>query len=147
MPCQRAPDRRELARYPPRQRLAPLLLDGAALEELSNTLCQAPVGAGLGHQAQNAGSAFVAKSARGGALQRLDPDQGRFLGAESTAGQPADNAKQQDEADVDDRDRRSVEVVDVLGHELANLVDEQTEADTTHDGRDRLCRRAEKGER
>jgi len=123
-----------------------LRLYGAALEELSHALGQGPIGAGLGQQAENTSSALVAKRADSGPLQRLDSDQGRFLGAEAAASQPANDQEQENEADVDDRDRRPVEVVDVLGHELAHLVDEQTESDTANDGRDRLSRRAEKSE-
>ena len=113
----------------------------------SRTLCDSALSAPvLVHQGEDARAPLGAQGADGGSLECVEPVQRRLLCAEVTARQPADDTEQDDEADVDDRDRRAVEVVHVLGDELADLVDEEPEADTAADRGDRLRSRAEEGD-
>ncbi len=91
--------------------------------------------------------ALLAQRPDGRALQRLEPDQHNLVGGEPSSREPADHAEQDHEAHVDDRDRRAVEVVDVLGDELPDLVDEEAKADAADHRRRGLRCRAEEGER
>ena len=62
----------------------------------------------------------------------VDPE---LLGVErSAAPQPPREAPQGEEHEIQDRHRRAIEVVVVRGDELAQLVDEEAEADAAHDG-------------
>ena len=70
-------------------------------------------------------------------LERLDGVEHRLVGPERAELDRAEREVHHDEHDVDERDRRLEEVVDVAGDELAELVDEPAEPRAAEEGDER----------
>ena len=144
---ERNPAPRKRLRDPLRHGWERLWLGGGPLEQLAHATGQLAVAVRGVHELEGVGSPLRAQGSDGCPLQRLESDQRRLLGAEAAAREPAGHTEQDDEADVDDRDRGLVEVVHVLGDELADLVDEQAKSDTAHNRGNRFRRWAEERKR